>query len=88
MAADGYTEKIRFCWASRIFHFVIEFFPQKILDKVLSLEIQLIICIICLWHLKISAKSKKKKKRWSKDPKKQKMEQREFEMNYGQNCNN
>ena len=59
MAADAYTKKIRVWWASRIFHFVNEFFSQKIQHKVLSLEIQLILSILWLWHLKISAKSKK-----------------------------
>ena len=56
MAADGFTEKIRVWRASRIFDFVNEFFSQKIQHKVLGLEIQLILSIVWLWHLKISVK--------------------------------
>ena len=59
MAADSYTEKVRVWRASRIFDFVNEFFFQKIQHKVLGPEIQLILSILWLWHLKISAKSKK-----------------------------
>ena len=62
MDADGYTEKIRVWRASRIFDFVNEFFSQKIQHKVLSLEIQLILSILWLWHLKISGKSIKQKR--------------------------
>ena len=46
MAADGYTKKIRFWQASRIFDFANEFFSQKIQHKVLTLEIQLILSIL------------------------------------------
>ena len=54
MAADGYTDKIRVWRASRIFDSVNEFFSQNIQHKVLGLEIQLILSILWLWHLKIS----------------------------------
>ena len=40
---------------------LMNFFPQEIQHKVLGLGIQLILSILCLWHRKISAKSKKKK---------------------------
>ena len=54
MAADGYTDKIRVWRASRIFDSVNEFFSQNIQHKALGLEIQLILSILWLWHLKIS----------------------------------
>ena len=43
--------------ASRKFHFLIKFF-QKIQHKVLGLEIQSILSILWVWHLKIGRKSK------------------------------
>ena len=69
IVADGYTKEIRVWPASRIFDFVNEFFSQKIQHKVLSLEIQLISSMLWLWHLKLSAKSKKWSKRVKNDAK-------------------
>ena len=56
MTADGYAEKIKVRRLSRMFDFVNEFFSQKIQYKILSLEIQLILSILGLWHLKSNTK--------------------------------
>ena len=56
MTADGYAEKIKVRRLSRMFDFVNDFFSQKIHYKILSLEIQLILSILCLWYPKNNTK--------------------------------
>ena len=63
---------------------LMKFFSQKIQHKVLGLEIQLILSIVWLWHLKISVKSKKKNGQ-NVYKTTLKMESCEFEMSYDQN---
>ena len=59
------------------------FFFQKVQHEVLNLEIQLILSILWVWHLKIGPKSKKLSENIKKtiiEP-----EKHEFEMSYNQN---
>ena len=82
MAADGHTDNFHGLASFLIILFLslnFYFFFQKVQHKVLDLEIQLILSILCVLHLKIGPKSKIL---WLKLGK----HKSEMKISYNQNC--
>ena len=70
----------RISQASWIFDFLMVFF-KKVQHELPDLEIQLILSILWVWHLKIGPKPKKIVRKY----KKHELEKHEFEMSYDRN---